>query len=76
MVRLWIRADGGEPKAIGQDLAAGPGPGEVVDVSARSAREARSLYATACQAEPDELKDPEGWLAWRKACRAVRKVTA
>lgn len=76
MIRLWIREDGEQPKAIGRHLGAAPppGPGKVVDVDARTADEARAVYATTLQAEPSEEQDPKGWTDWRKAKRLVAPV--
>lgn len=76
MIRLWIRQDGEQPKALPRDAAKGPGPGAVMDVEARSADEARALYALSVRPEPSEADDPQGWLEWRRAKRSVREVTA
>ena len=38
---LWARQDGGEPKSVGQDASAGPGPGPVFAVQARTVKDAR-----------------------------------
>lgn len=74
VVRLWIRQDGEKPKAVARDATKAPGPGFLVDVEAKSADVARALYALALRDEPDEAKDPQGWLSWRAAKRAVREV--
>lgn len=74
MIRLWIRQDGEQPKALARDAVKAPGPGRIVDVQARSADEARRLYALAQLVEPVETEDPDGWLAWRAARRAVTEV--
>lgn len=73
-IRLWIRLDGAAPKAIRSDATAGPGPGAVVDVRALSSNEARIVYATSLLPEPDQDKDPQGWLAWTQARRRVSPV--
>ncbi len=71
-VRLWIREDGEQPKAVALDATKGPGPGRLVDVlGTRNADDARKLLAVALSAEPSELKDASGWVAWRAARRAV-----
>lgn len=75
MIRLWIREDGEKPKAIARDAAKGPGPGKVVDVDARTADEARRVYATTLQKEPSEELDATGWIEWRRCKRIVREVT-
>lgn len=75
-VRLWIREDGEQPKAIARDATKGPGPGRVVDVVARGTDEARTVYATTLQAEPKEETDPQGWLEWRRCKRLVSEVTS
>lgn len=75
MIRLWIREDGEQPKAIGRHPGAKPpGPGKVVDVDTKTSDEARRVYATTLQAEPPEEQDPEGWLEWRKCKRLVSEV--
>ena len=74
MVRLWIREDGEQPKAIGLGATAGRGPGRVVDVDARSVVEARAIFCVSLQAEPIEETDPLGWLDWRRAQRLVHEV--
>lgn len=73
-VRLWVREDNEEPKAIPGDGTLPPGPGLVVDVEARSAREARHVYALASAAPVDELEDADGWNAQRKAQRRIKPV--
>lgn len=75
MVRLWIRQDGEQPKALALVATKGPGPGRVVDVAARSADEARLICAAAQQDEPKEEDDPQGWLEWRRCKRLVSEVT-
>lgn len=75
VVRLWIRQDGEAPKAVASDASAAPGPGVLVDVEAKSADAARALYAMTQRPEPREQDDPQGWLEWRAAKRAVREVT-
>lgn len=74
MVRLWIREDGEQPKALPGDVTAGPGPGAVVDVQARSSREAREVYARATAADVSEETDPQGWLAQRAARKRITTV--
>lgn len=76
VVRLWIREDGEEPKAVAGDATKAPGPGRLVDVEASSAKAARAIYARAQLAEPSEELDPEGWIAWRAARRAVMEVAS
>ena len=75
-VRLWVREDGEEPKAIPGDGSLPPGPGLVVDVEARSSREARQLLSLATGPEVLEVKDPSGWLEQRQARRLVKPVAA
>ncbi|HYE92700.1 MAG TPA: hypothetical protein VEA38_16840 [Terriglobales bacterium] len=75
IVRLWIREDGEQPKAVAIDATKGPGPGAIFDVTARSADEARSLYACSRRTEPDQDADPAGWIEWKHAKRAVKEVS-
>ena len=71
-VRLWIRQDGEQPKALALDATKGPGPGRLVDVlGTTNSDEARRLLSIASSSEPDEHKDGQGWLAWRAARRVV-----
>lgn len=76
MIRLWIREDGEQPKAIGRHPGAAPppGPGKVVDVDAKTSDDARRVYATTLQDEPSEEQDPEGWIEWRRCGRLVKPV--
>lgn len=74
MIRLWIRQDGEQPKAVARDATRAPGPGRLVDVEARTPDEARRVYELSAAEEPDEQKDGERWLAWRAARRAVKGV--
>jgi hypothetical protein len=73
-VRLWVRTDGEEPKAVERDATKAPGPGKLVDVQALNAADARARLALAGTKEPDEHDDPQGWLAWRAARRSVFPV--
>lgn len=75
-VRLWIREDGEQPKAVARDADEAPGPGRLVDVAAPSADEARRLFRLAQASEPDRKKDKAGWLAWDEARDAVQEVTS
>ncbi len=74
MIRLWIREDGEQPKAIARDATAAPGPGLIVDVDARNSDEARRIYATTLQTEPLEEQDPQGWIEWRRCRRLVKPL--
>lgn len=74
-VRLWVRADDADPKAVARDAATPPGPGALVDVlGARTADDARRVYACSLTLEPDQDQDGEGWLAWTRARRVVVPV--
>lgn len=74
-VRLWIRQDGEQPKAVACDATKAPGPGVLVDVvGAKSADAARAVYALAQRPEPSEADDPQGWTEWRAARRAVKEA--
>ncbi len=70
-VRLWIRQDGEQPKAVAIDATKAPGPGRLVDVEAKNPDEARRVFALSRAPEPDEQQDGERWLAWRSARRLV-----
>lgn len=73
-VRLWIRKDGEQPKAVAIDATKAPGPGRLVDVEAKNPEEARRVFALSQASEPDETQDGERWLAWRKARKAVTEL--
>lgn len=75
-VRLWIREDGEQPKAIARDAKKGPGPGRVVDVDARSANEARATLALFGAPEPNKKLDRAGWNDWDEARDRVKEVTS
>ena len=74
-IRLWVRQDGQQPKALARDATAAPGPGRIVDVHAASADAARDTYATATGPVPDEDKTPQAWLEHRQALKRVQEVT-
>lgn len=74
MVRLWIRTDGEQPKAVARDAVRAPGLGRLVDVDARTANEARRLFALTQQAEPDRRANKALWLEWDEARERVREV--
>ena len=73
-VRLWIREDGEQPKCIPGDGTMPPGPGVLVDVMARSAREARAVLERAEAPDIDEEKDGQAWQEQRAARRRVKRV--
>lgn len=73
-IRLWIREDGERPKALAADATRPPGPGRIVDVDARSADEARRIYAVTLQPEPSEEQDPVGWTDWRRCKRLTQEI--
>lgn len=74
MIRLWIREDGQQPKALALVGGIPPGPGKVVDVDTKTSDEARRIYATTLQPEPAEESDPDGWLEWRRCQRLVKEI--
>ena len=74
-VRLWIRTDGEQPKAVAEHTRRAPGPGALVDVEARSAEEARAVFKLYGSEEPNRKTDREGWLSWDEARVSVRSVT-
>lgn len=76
VIRMWLRQDGGEPKAVARSAVLGPGAGRLVDVTAASSAEARAILARVGAEEPDQDADGDGWLAWSRAQRAVREVTS
>lgn len=75
-IRLWARTDGDKPKAIALDAKAGPGPGRVFDVTARSAEAARRVLSLYLAPEPDKRADRARWLDWDEARDAVKEVTS
>lgn len=72
---MWKREDGGQPKAIALDAVAGPGPGRVFDVTARSAAAARDVLAMFLAPEPDRRSDRGRWVEWDEARELVSEVT-
>lgn len=76
MVRLWIREDGEQPKAVARNATEAPGPGVLVDVKCYTARRARELYALSLEPEPDHATKRDEWLSWNEARESVRGVTA
>ena len=73
-VRLWIRVDGEQPKAIAHNATKAPGPGRIVDVRARGAGEARAVFVLFDSPEPDKRADKAGWLDWDDARERVTEV--
>ena len=72
--RMWSREDGGEPKALAADAKAGPGPGRVFSVEARSTDEARGLLKLVLGAEPDKRANRALWNEWDEARERVVEV--
>ena len=84
VVHLWIRQDGGEPKAIEAGVAP-PGPGQVVAVTVPGGvspvKEARRLLEVSRRQLPElDPSNPEASLALRAEVEAarlrVREVTS
>ncbi len=75
-VRLWVphdRETWGRPRLIARDGSA-PQPGRVFDVEAATRTEALRLVTAAVRPEPDMDKDPDAWVAWKRATARVAEL--
>lgn len=73
-LNVWIREDG-EPPCLLQAGRKAPGPGEVFVVQgAKTRNEAVALVRLYLSEEPDEERDGDRFLAWRKAQRRVSRL--
>lgn len=77
-IRVWVPDDQehwGPPRAVARDGdPPHPQPGRVYLVEAQSAKAAVAAVQVSLRPEPDEEQDPDGFLAWRKAQRTVKKL--
>lgn len=75
MKTIWIWRDEEGAMRVQQVGTAPPAAGSVYEVKGAHSRAlAEAFVATSLREEPNEDTDPQAWLAWRKAQKAVRPV--